>query len=98
MILPLLVDHREHDETHDLLGVLPEGVDLVSVDLAAIGASLADFQVRLETEALPEPFADEDGDGTYTATFLFLSLDASYEVSVPEFQDGVTEFLLCDIL
>lgn len=63
-----------------------------SVDLAAIGASLADFQVRLETEALPQPFTDEDGDGTYTATFLFLMPDASYEVAVPELQDGVTAF------
>ena len=29
VILPLLVDHREHDEAHDLFGMLAEEIDLV---------------------------------------------------------------------
>jgi hypothetical protein len=63
-----------------------------SVDLDAIGASLGDFQVRVETEETPQPFTDEDEDGIYTATFSFLLPDTEYEVSVPELQDGVTAF------
>jgi hypothetical protein len=63
-----------------------------SVDLDAIGASLADFQVRIDTEEAPQPFTDDDQDGTYTATFSLLLPDAEYEISLPELKDGVTAF------
>ena len=41
---------------------------------------------------MPQPFTDEDEDGTYTATFALLLPDTEYEVSPPELQDGVTPF------
>jgi hypothetical protein len=64
------------------------------VDLATVNSSLADFQARLDTEAVPQPFTDLDQDGVFTATFLFLLPGATYEVSV-ELQDGVSfEFTL----
>lgn len=63
-----------------------------SVDLGAIGASLGDFQVRIDTEEAPQLFTDEDQDGTYTATFSLLLPDTEYEVGLPELQDGVTQF------
>jgi hypothetical protein len=59
------------------------------VDLASLGSSLADFQARLDTEAVAEPFTDEDEDGVYTATFLYLVPGATYELSL-ELQDGVS--------
>jgi hypothetical protein len=62
------------------------------VDLGTVGASLGDFQVRLESEETPQPFTDEDEDGTWTATFRFLLPDTEYDVSVPELQEGVTPF------
>ena len=63
-----------------------------SVDLDAIGASLGDFQVRIDTEEAPQLFTDDDQDGTYTATFSLLLPDTEYEVALPELQDGVTVF------
>jgi hypothetical protein len=60
-----------------------------TVDLAAIEASLGDFQARLSTEAMPQPFTDDDEDGVFTATFLYLIPDASYDVAV-ELQDDVS--------
>lgn len=57
-----------------------------TVDLDALGASLGDFQARLTGEAQPQAFTDEDDDGTYTASFLFLVPD-DYETWV-ELQDG----------
>ncbi len=63
-----------------------------TVDLTALGSSLADFQVRLSTEATPQPFTDEDGDGVFTATFLYLrpnEPNETYTVTV-ELQEGVS--------
>jgi hypothetical protein len=60
-----------------------------TVDLAAFEASLGDFQARLSTEAMPQPFVDDDEDGVFTATFLYLIPDASYDVAV-ELQDDAS--------
>ena len=57
-----------------------------TVDLDALGASLGNFQAELSGEAEPQPFTDDDEDGTYTATFLFL-VPGDYEASV-ELQEG----------
>lgn len=51
------------------------------VDLASLGASLADFQAELN-DAEPQPFTDDDDDGVYTVTFEYLLPDQSYDVSV----------------
>jgi hypothetical protein len=59
------------------------------VDLASLGSSLADFQARLDTEAVPQPFTDADEDETFTATFEYLVPGATYELSI-ELQDGVS--------
>ncbi len=74
-------------------GVVVQLTAADSVDLEALEASLADFQVRIETEAVPQPFTDDDEDGVYTATFFLLMPDTDYEVSLPELQDGVTPFV-----
>ncbi|HUP51828.1 MAG TPA: DUF4382 domain-containing protein [Longimicrobiales bacterium] len=59
------------------------------VDLASMGSSLADFQARLETEAVPQPFTDDDQDDIYTATFLYLVPGATYDLSLG-LRDGVS--------
>lgn len=62
-----------------------------SVDLAAAGGSLADFEVTLDTETEPVAFTDPDEDGVFTARFLYLMPDAEYEVSVG-LQEDVTPY------
>ncbi len=39
------------------------------------GFALSDFAATLDTEAVPVAFADNDGDGVFTASFLFLIPD-----------------------
>lgn len=73
-------------------------VDLTAaegVDLGAVGGSLSDFQARLTGEAVPQGFVDPDGDGTYTAQFLFLMPGTGSEVSV-ELQEGVAYGFVTD--
>ncbi len=50
--------------------------------LAAAGGSLADFQARLASEERPVAFTDPDGDGVYSATFLFLVPGDDYELFI----------------
>lgn len=58
------------------------------VDLAGMGASLADFEASLDTETVPLAFEDLDEDGVFTAVFLYL-LPGDHEVTV-ELQDGIS--------
>ena len=62
--------------------VLGEGVELPSVPGAEV-LTLADFSAALDKdgEAIPAAFADEDGDGTYTATFRYLA-PGPYDVAL----------------
>ncbi len=60
------------------------------MDLDAVGSSLADFEANLDTEEEPVHFTDDDQDGVYTASFLFLTA-GDYEVSL-ELQEGVTAY------
>jgi hypothetical protein len=60
-----------------------------SVDLSTVGSSLADFEAELDTEPQAVAFADDDDDGVFTASFLFLMPDEDYEVSV-SLKDGVS--------
>lgn len=62
-----------------------------TVDLEAVGSSLADFEVSLDSETEPLVFTDDDEDGVFTATFLFLLPDSDYEVAVG-LQEGVTAY------
>jgi hypothetical protein len=56
--------------------------------LAGVGGVLSDFEAHLDSEAVPVAFSDSDGDGTWTASFLFL-MPGTHEVSI-EAADGVT--------
>lgn len=61
-----------------------------SVDLDALGSSLGDFEANLDVEEEPVFFTDDDDDGVFTATFVFLTA-GEYEVGV-ELQEGVTAY------
>lgn len=61
-----------------------------SVDLESLGSSLGDFQARVEGEADPVVFTDEDEDGTFEAEFLYV-FPAEYKVFV-ELQDGAPSY------
>jgi hypothetical protein len=50
------------------------------VDLAALGATLADFTARLNEEE-PIAFADDDDDGTFTVTFLY-EMPGDHDVTI----------------
>ena len=72
-------------------GIVVELTAAGTVDLTSVGSSLADFQARVDTEAMPLAFTDVDDDGTYTATFLYLQPDPDPEYSVSvELRDGVS--------
>jgi hypothetical protein len=56
--------------------------DEVKQAMEALGSSLADFQAQLDSEP-PVALEDSDGDGVYTATFLYVvPRDEAYEVAV----------------
>lgn len=59
------------------------------VDLESLDSSLADFEAEISTDAVAQPFTDEDEDGVYTVTFEYLMPDETYEVSV-ELQEGTS--------
>lgn len=61
-----------------------------SVDLDAVGSSLADFEANLDVEEEPVFFTDDDEDGVYTATFFYLTA-GEYELSLG-LQEGVTAY------
>lgn len=61
-----------------------------SVDLDAVGSSLADFEANLDTEEEPVLFTDDDEDGVFTASFFLLTA-GDYEVSL-KLREGVTAF------
>lgn len=60
------------------------------VDLAALSASLEDFQAVLSTEPdSPLSFLDPENDGTFTVTFRYLLPGTSYDVTVG-LEEGTT--------
>lgn len=62
------------------------GADVAMPD----GFALGDFQATLDTEVVPVPFTDGDGDGVYQAAFLFLDpANGPFDVGVTG-PDGIT--------
>lgn len=84
-VMTPVINAEDVSLTGSVVVELTEGPD---ANLAGAGASPGDFQARLSTEAVPQPFGDTDGDGVYTASFLMLLPGDGYEVSL-EAKDGV---------
>ncbi|HEM45722.1 MAG TPA: DUF4382 domain-containing protein [Alphaproteobacteria bacterium] len=61
-----------------------------TVDLDAVGSSLADFEATMAGETEPVAFTDPEDDGVFSATFLHL-IPGEYEISVG-LQEGVTAY------
>lgn len=70
-------------------GIVIELTAADTVDLDAVGSSLAAFQASLSSETEPVAFTDPEDDGVFTASFGFLMPADDYEVSVG-LQDGVS--------